>query len=91
MLKPGDETPSTEPLVDEKKVLVDPMMDEGIGYVLNVLIYRAQDILATHGLSSLDPFVSVRFNGNQTLPSRRSQENGFLFVLQSYNTTRSTR
>lgn len=65
VLKPGDETPSTTAVVEEKKILRDPEVEEGEGYVLNVLIYRAQDILTTHNAGKLDSFVSVRFNGNQ--------------------------
>ncbi|GAB5368390.1 hypothetical protein AAMO2058_001315100 [Amorphochlora amoebiformis] len=76
VLKRGDPTPERKESaflevadLDKKgKLLVDPNIDRKI-YYLNVLIYRAEDIKATHG-KSLNPFVNIRFNG-QTCQTQR--------------------
>lgn len=51
---------------DDKEVLADPVMAQRRPYVLNVVVYKAQHLVPTHNMlrSSLNPFVSVRFNGN---------------------------
>eukprot|EP00954_Amorphochlora_amoebiformis_P024661 1367830-Amorphochlora_amoeboformis.AAC.1 len=67
VLKKGDATPSHEEtelgnLNEKDPVLRAPDDSKQSMYVLNVLLYRAEGLLATHK-KVLNPFVSVRFNG----------------------------
>ncbi len=67
VLKKGDTIPShdaketLEGEVSKDVILRDPQVERKM-FVLNCLVYRAEGIQATHG-KSLNPFVSVRFNG----------------------------
>eukprot|EP00469_Lotharella_globosa_P005541 CAMPEP_0167793706 /NCGR_PEP_ID=MMETSP0111_2-20121227/13347_1 /TAXON_ID=91324 /ORGANISM="Lotharella globosa, Strain CCCM811" /LENGTH=1364 /DNA_ID=CAMNT_0007686929 /DNA_START=58 /DNA_END=4149 /DNA_ORIENTATION=+ len=67
VLKKGDPTPSHEQteyehINDKEPVLRAPSDLKQSMFVLNVLLYRAEGLLPTHG-KALNPFVSVRFNG----------------------------
>lgn len=66
VLMPGDPTPSADGNnpEDDVKILVEPEMPDRRPFILNVLTYRAQHLLATQNASSMNPFASVRFNGN---------------------------
>jgi len=77
VLKRGDPTPERHPeggLIQEAEDtktgpdLLPPEIDRKV-YILNCLVYRAEHVQATHG-KSLNPFVSVRFNGNTCQTNR---------------------
>lgn len=74
VLKKGDTTPShgagaEADFLNEKQPILRAPSDEPSLYLLNILLYRGEDLLATHG-KSLNPFVSVRFNG-ATMQTKR--------------------
>ena len=76
VLKEGDPTPSHEgfePEEDTEEVLEEPELKHWHPYFLNVLIYKAQNLVPTHSYrGSINPFVSVRFNGNTIQTKRMS-------------------
>eukprot|EP00466_Bigelowiella_natans_P007748 jgi/Bigna1/131767/aug1.15_g6475 len=77
VLKRGDPAPARNKLEllqseavenSEKLGFSDPKVEQKV-FLLNCLIYRGEDIKATHS-KSLNPFVSIRFNGNTCQTAR---------------------
>lgn len=86
VLGPDDPTPvgSGKDSESDQQVLSFPSIGDRRTFVLNVLVYRGADILATQekDKSSLKPFISARFNGNtlqtQAMPVENAVWNGRL-------------
>jgi hypothetical protein len=64
VLAPGDPTP-TPGTNDESEVrIIESPTLERTPFVLNVMVYKAKEILVNMDRDQVNPFVAVRFNGN---------------------------